>query len=197
MRGLEGPVRHHTLFTETPCERDPFTVDHSKWLRRPLPISALEYAANDVYNISLLFHHFQRQGYIHPPLPAHSLKYVRLWSDAAPQPNDRYRSHPILPLEILDSPLDTAQLMCTGCHRTLACSSFATTFVPKCLVCSAIGAKLQREQVTLQTRGYSIDFDDVLWNELYGGDDGDWFEQDEWDDYPETGRDFEGIWDSD
>jgi hypothetical protein len=64
-------------------------------------------------------------------------------------------------------------------------------------VCSAIGAKLQREQVTLQTRGYSIDFDDVLWNELYGGDDGDWFEQDEWDDYPETGRDFEGIWDSD
>ncbi|KAJ7718363.1 ribonuclease H-like domain-containing protein [Mycena maculata] len=60
------------------------TVDHSQWMRRPLPSSALQYAANDVYNISLLFDHFCQKGYISQSLSASSLKYVRLWSDAAP-----------------------------------------------------------------------------------------------------------------
>ncbi|KAJ6569066.1 hypothetical protein B0H19DRAFT_1256742 [Mycena capillaripes] len=109
-------------------------VDHNGWMDRPLP--------------HLLFDHFLRKRYIDSSLSVRSVKYVQLWSDAAPHSDDIYRLHPILPLEILHTPVDTAQSVCTGCRRTLGRSSFATTSLLKCLVCSAIDAKLDSEQPT-------------------------------------------------
>ncbi|KAJ7692892.1 hypothetical protein B0H17DRAFT_894289, partial [Mycena rosella] len=77
-------------------------VDHTQWMCRPLLSDNLQYTADKVYNIGLLFDHFVQKGYITPPLLAPSMKYVRLWSDAQPTSMNVYRSHPIMPLKILE-----------------------------------------------------------------------------------------------
>ncbi|KAJ7120234.1 hypothetical protein C8R44DRAFT_877673 [Mycena epipterygia] len=66
-------------------------------------------------------------GYIDAPLSPRSLQYIRLWSDAPPRASDVYRSHPILPLEIIQSPGasdSSAMFTCTGCRRSLSRPSF-------------------------------------------------------------------------
>ncbi|KAJ6597787.1 hypothetical protein DFH09DRAFT_1304550 [Mycena vulgaris] len=148
---------------------------------------------NDVYSISLLFDHFIRQGYINPSLSACSLKYVRLWSDSPPSSTDVYRSHPIKPLEIFESsPHESAASKCTGCRRTLGRSSFPSTSQSRCFVCTAISARTERGG-EYRTTSMDLDYFDLN-DDDYGHDDFDLFEEaDDWDDYPETGRDFD--WD--
>ncbi|KAJ6626693.1 hypothetical protein B0H10DRAFT_1998138 [Mycena sp. CBHHK59/15] len=174
-------------------------ADHAQWMRRPLSSSGLQYAADDVYNISLLFDHFLQQGYIDPSLPARSLKYVRLWSDAPPHPTDVYRSHPILPLEILEPPPPAPpMIMCTGCHRDLRRPSFPSTSPPnqmRCFVCAAIIVKTRSEEHGGLRTGF-MDLEDIyLYDDDDGRDDFDLFEDmedyDPWDEYQETAADFE------
>ncbi|KAF7339166.1 3-5 exonuclease and kh-i domain-containing protein [Mycena venus] len=129
-------------------------VDHNGWMDRPLPP-------------------VRSERYIDPSLSVRSVKYVQLWSDAAPQPDDTYRLHPILPLEILHTPVDTAQFICTGCRRTLGRSSFPTTSLPKCFVCFAIDAKLESKQSTplpqpAPETGSSRGWDDIQYREFCG-----------------------------
>ncbi|KAJ7718473.1 ribonuclease H-like domain-containing protein [Mycena olivaceomarginata] len=176
-------------------------ADHSQWMRRPLPSTALQYAVNDVYNISLLFDTLSREGYLGSSLPAQSLRYIRLWSDAAPRHGDKYRSHPILPLEILDTPTTNSPLItCSECCRSLRDVSFLqnppSVLLPalrQCYVCDAIMRRSWRPSESSFTRRF---IDDDLEDLIYGGDSNYSYSDDEWD-WPETGRDFEGIPDSD
>ncbi|KAJ7804940.1 ribonuclease H-like domain-containing protein [Mycena olivaceomarginata] len=146
-------------------------ADHSQWM------------PNDVHNISLLFDTLSRE--------AQSLRYIRLWSDAAPRHGDKYCSHPILPLEILDTPTTNSPLItCGECCRSLRDVSFLqnspSVLLPalrQCYVCDAIMCRSWRPSESSFTRRF---IDDDLEDLIYGGDSNYSYR-----------RDFEGIPDSD
>lgn len=117
---------------------DKAKVNHSLWLRRPLDIQLLQYAAYDAYLIELVYGAFERRGTLDRELEEISQRYISIWSDKKPEQTDKYRQHPLLPLNILTyslpSPFDR---QCAGCQRLLPSSCFTSTSLKesKCLVC--------------------------------------------------------------
>ncbi|KAJ3967574.1 ribonuclease H-like domain-containing protein [Lentinula raphanica] len=140
-------------------------VDHDIWTTRPLPLQHLQYAAHDVELIHILHSHFSNENYIVPHLSVllyQSKLYVSLWSDAPPVPGDDYRSHPLLPLEIISaqSPTidgllksTTPSVMCKGCLRSLTLGSFPVVNTRDgvvsefCIVCYVLPIYLEMKRM--------------------------------------------------
>ncbi|KAJ3755442.1 ribonuclease H-like domain-containing protein, partial [Lentinula raphanica] len=132
LQGLDGCMIEHKCVMTTGGKKQ---VNHDIWMDRPVPDEHLQYAAHDVEMIHTLYAHLTQQGYINPYLRIllyQSKRYVSIWSDAPPVLGDDYRSHPILPLEIIDAFPENeygsrpakGTIVCGGCARTLTTDSF-------------------------------------------------------------------------
>jgi exonuclease 3'-5' domain-containing protein 1 len=126
------------------------TVDHSKWLQRPLPALYLSYAAHDVYVIGIIYDHFFQKRYLVKSLPEQSARYISIWENDQPLKDDVYRRNPLLPLEILSTSSNQTKVRaCSGCKRDLTLRSFEGNGT-KCWVCMAVdeseGSKWERER---------------------------------------------------
>ncbi|KAJ3727745.1 ribonuclease H-like domain-containing protein [Lentinula raphanica] len=132
LQGLGGCMIEHKCVMTTGGKKQ---INHDIWMDRPVPDEHLQYAAHDVEMIYTLYAHLTQQGYINPYLRIllyQSKRYVSIWSDAPPVSGDDYRSHPILPLEIIDafpeneygSRPTKGTIVCGGCARTLTTDSF-------------------------------------------------------------------------
>ncbi|KAF9074508.1 hypothetical protein BDP27DRAFT_1390629 [Rhodocollybia butyracea] len=172
LQGLGSSLVDHGCVDKSPKK----SIDHDSWMARPLSPSHLQYAAYDVVLISKLYTHFLSCGYIQSPIPSSlistSQKYISLWSDLQPSPDDVYRSHPLLPLEILEidflapTKVNTASvtestIKCSGCARYLSSSSFITPSLRSstrfCYICTAVPfwkqtLQLRKEQREMRER---------------------------------------------
>ncbi|KAJ3991437.1 ribonuclease H-like domain-containing protein, partial [Lentinula boryana] len=123
LQSLGGCLEEHGCKSTSPKKH----VDHETWLTRPLSSEYLEYAAHDVEIIHALYTHFIEAGYIqHPFLSlnlSQSKRYISIWNDAPPEQGNIYRSHPLLPLEIIDFIPSNTTITCQGCSRNLSSSS--------------------------------------------------------------------------
>ncbi|KAJ3737447.1 ribonuclease H-like domain-containing protein, partial [Lentinula guzmanii] len=124
LQSLGGCLEEHGCKSTSPKKH----VNHETWLTRPLSSEYLEYAAHDVEIIHALYTHFIQAGYIQHPLLSLNLsqskRYISIWNDAPPEQGNIYRSHPLLPLEIIDFIPSNTTITCQGCSRNLSSSSF-------------------------------------------------------------------------
>ena len=143
--GKQSSENMHTDYTEENAILICPLVNHSSWLNRPLTEEYLRYASQDVYLIRLLYAHFKMQGYISDRLPAQSARYVAIWQDEKPQKTDKFRRHPILPLQILDHNSNSPTVLCVGCRRHLPETECPKAAGPMkhhmCWVCRAINLR--------------------------------------------------------
>ncbi|KAJ8695703.1 hypothetical protein PTI98_008277 [Pleurotus ostreatus] len=110
-------------------------VNHSLWLRRPLDVQLLQYAAYDAYLIELVYAAFERRGILDRELEEISQRYISIWSDQKPERSDVYRQHSLLPLNILThSPPSPFDRQCAGCRRLLPSNCFTSTSLKQTLV---------------------------------------------------------------
>ncbi|KAJ3758067.1 ribonuclease H-like domain-containing protein [Lentinula raphanica] len=162
LNGLGQCLVEHGCVARTEGKKQ---VDHDIWTTRPLPLQHLHYAAHDVELIHILYSHFTLKNYIVPHIPVllyQSKLYVSLWSDAPPVPGDDYRSHPLLPLEIISaqSPTidgllksTTPSVMCKGCLRSLTLGSFPVVNTRDrvisefCIVCYVLPIYLEMKRM--------------------------------------------------
>ncbi|KAJ7769939.1 ribonuclease H-like domain-containing protein [Mycena metata] len=149
--GLEQTVREHGIAVGAEELSIKGRFKHTSWLHRPLPQTALVYAANDITLIAHLWQEFVDQGYIDGKLAEQSLRYVRLWT-TGPQinVNHRYKLHALLPLEILGDPTVDRTKLCSLCERVFPQRCFSVTSWNrdanrKCLVCRAIGIRIIKQ----------------------------------------------------
>ncbi|KIM24703.1 hypothetical protein M408DRAFT_331672 [Serendipita vermifera MAFF 305830] len=119
------------------------SVNHDKWLDRPMDETSLRYAAEDICKIQQLYDVFMEEGYIdEETLVQQSASYLALNADARPR-GDKYQGHGLFPLAVLAkvSPL-TPLMQCRGCERRLPASCFARSKSRDrghiCFVCRAV-----------------------------------------------------------
>ncbi|KAE9382344.1 hypothetical protein BT96DRAFT_774712, partial [Gymnopus androsaceus JB14] len=120
LQGLGPCLVDHQCMSTSPKKH----VDHETWKERPLSPQHLQYAAHDVVLIDILHSCFLQDGYIDSELPSQSQLYVSLWSDAPPHPENIFRSHPLLPLDILKTSPSSPKMTCPGCARLLSLPCF-------------------------------------------------------------------------
>ncbi|KAJ8462612.1 hypothetical protein ONZ45_g17874 [Pleurotus djamor] len=79
-------------------------VDHGKWLDRPLSQEYLNYAANDVRLIELLYHKLSEESFIYDvdELAITSQRYLGVWNGERTALDDKFTQHSLLPLNIVD-----------------------------------------------------------------------------------------------
>jgi exonuclease 3'-5' domain-containing protein 1 len=116
--------------------------------------------------MQLLYNHFKQSSYIGDNLAVKSGRYVAIWKDAKPKTTNEYRSHGLLPLNVLDYDEYGVTRSCVGCERNLpkgAYSNSAWKGVSRkqCLVCRAISVRQnQRERAERHDDDWEDDFDD-------------------------------------
>ncbi|KAE9406142.1 hypothetical protein BT96DRAFT_283577 [Gymnopus androsaceus JB14] len=156
LQGLGPCLVDHQCMSTSPKKH----VDHETWKERPLSPQHLQYAAHDVVLIDILHSCFLQDGYIDSELPSQSQLYVSLWSDAPPHPDDIFRSHPLLPLDILKTNPSSPKLTCPGCARLLSLPCFPVRVkqsIPAhlanhCWVCLAVPQWLYMMRVRKEQR---------------------------------------------
>ena len=122
-------------------------VDHTLWLRRPLPQSYLDYASADVALINTLYDRFARLRYITPLLSSQSELYIAAWKHQQPTSYETHLRHPLLPLGVLNPPeAPSPTISCTICSRELDETAFpalSRNFISehRCWVCRAVAAR--------------------------------------------------------
>jgi exonuclease 3'-5' domain-containing protein 1 len=122
-------------------------MDHSRWLWRPLDKIALQYAAEDIAKICLLYYKLVEEGYINQDVLARqSASYIALHAVARPNRGDRYQRHGLLPLALLTEMPSGTKVRCQGCKRDLPLSAFAQGNTVShrngyCFVCRAVDTK--------------------------------------------------------
>ncbi|KAK7448067.1 hypothetical protein VKT23_013823 [Stygiomarasmius scandens] len=133
-------------------------VDHDTWMQRPLTDQQRVYAAKDLYLIFILLEYFQEAQYLSEDLPMWSQRYISIWSDAQPDDENVYRSHPLLPLEILRfDPTKvnvSSNRFCDGCQRSLSVRSFPLNHAHGtrssggrfCFVCMAVPLWIKKQE---------------------------------------------------
>jgi len=121
------------------------------WLDRPLSPRLIQYAANDIYVIDLLYNHFLQKNWIKPnSLPlllAQSKRYVSTqWLQGRTDHSNVFRMGALLPLDVLTNPQGTCE-RCSGCGRMLSLSCFehmrqsGIIRKSRCRLCNVIAAK--------------------------------------------------------
>lgn len=158
-------------------------MDHSKWLQRPLEKSALQYAAEDIHMICLLYFKFVEKEYINQNILARqSASYIALHAKARPNGSDRYNRHGLLPLALLTEVPSATKVQCQGCKRDLPFSAFVQEdSIARgnryCFVCRAVDAKAKYGGKAHFHTYVDLDYDEGF------------------DDIPDYGDDFDDIWD--
>lgn len=169
------------------------TVRHDLWLCRPLPRNYAGYAATDAEMIHALYDIFTEKSFITSGLPAQSMRYITIWKDRQPGASDSHLRHPLLPLEILEAPDDSASATmraCDTCRRLLSENAFVReSGVPRCIavsskkckVCLAIAARNGETGASYNqsTRMRAQDIEDMILEEQERAD----REMDEFDDW--------------
>ncbi len=142
-------------------------MTHEYWAKRPLADEYLRYAARDVHHIELLYNHFKKEEYINDQLLAKSAHYVAIWKDAKPHQTDEFRSHPLLPLNILDCHVQAQTRSCVGCRRNLPQMAFSKAAWKEmskrqCWVCRAINVRneMHRDWDRDEDNDYGYDSED-------------------------------------
>ncbi|KDQ17732.1 hypothetical protein BOTBODRAFT_105228 [Botryobasidium botryosum FD-172 SS1] len=191
LNGLESCAREHGVRT-TPKLDGPFI--HDNWMKRPLRDDSLEYAARDIRLLAGVYACFQEKSYMDEcDLLLQSQKYVSLW-DAPPRSHDTYKSHPLLPLDILQLPSSREALVeCVGCKRRLTTQSFSKTGLRlpskrRCWVCLAVSVQQHTKQ--------QWDRDDDLdceYSDEYSGF-GDSYGNDSYHDFDRDNYGYDGDW---
>jgi len=174
------------------------SVDHNRWLLRPLPQSYLSYASADVALIHALYDKFMRFHYTSPVLSSQSELYISMWKHHQPASYESHLRHPLLPLGVLNTPNASAStISCMICGRGLAETAFPAQgrnviAERRCWICRAVAAKnnsyRQREydlEESLELSEEEIDLEDPF--DFYE-------EEDDWLDAPVTYRDA-AFWD--
>jgi len=100
-------------------------------LERPVESKLLQYAANDIYAIDLLYNYFLQHRWINstnfPLILAQSQRYTRTqWQQGRTDTKNPFRMGPLLPLDVLTVPQGTLG-GCAGCERMLSLGCFETT----------------------------------------------------------------------
>lgn len=151
--------QHITLYDlEVPCLPKPILrwcstliVEHDLWMRRPLPKNYAAYAATDAEMAHALYELFISRSFVTPDLPSQSMRYITMYKHRRPSYSDSHLWHPLLPLEILDTPASDATTFqtCATCDRSLSEKAyekddkFRTLGVSStCRVCSAVKKRI-------------------------------------------------------
>jgi len=123
----------------------------AKWLERPVEPKLLQYAANDIYAIDLLYNYFLQHNWINPVnfplLLAQSQRYTRTqWQQGRTDDTHPFRMGSLLPLDVLNAPRGTLG-GCAGCARMLSLGCFetmrqqGTVRKSRCRLCNVIASK--------------------------------------------------------
>lgn len=118
------------------------------WMERPLSARLLQYAANDIYLIALLYEHFVACRWINKRDPlgllAQSRRYVSTQLEQGrTHDKDYFRMGALLPLDVLTKPRGIRE-RCSGCRRLLSLPCFDVTGTSRnsrCRVCYIIAIK--------------------------------------------------------
>jgi exonuclease 3'-5' domain-containing protein 1 len=96
-------------------------------MQRPLPVHYLEYALKDIVLIAALYHIFCTRGYMlpfhDPTVEDQSVRYLNI-HNAPLSADEVFLKSNILPLEVLEAPLETPNRQCDKCCRWLTEQSF-------------------------------------------------------------------------
>ncbi|PBK67844.1 hypothetical protein ARMSODRAFT_303822 [Armillaria solidipes] len=137
LSGLASCVQEHLRTNESKG-----SVDHKRWLERPLSQEQLGYAAKDVWLIGRIYEHFKAQNYLTENLPEQSERYVTHWKARQPEKDRYFNSHCLLPLDIIDYDARRPTKRCDGCERLLAVQCFPGETTSSegiyCWVCNAV-----------------------------------------------------------
>ncbi|KAH7108428.1 ribonuclease H-like domain-containing protein [Auriculariales sp. MPI-PUGE-AT-0066] len=125
--GLKSAPRVHGLSNLITNTREELPVDHEMWMNRPLPTHYLDYALKDIVLLAALYQIFSARGYMlpyhDPTLESQSVRYLNIHN--APLPADeQYLKSNLLPMEILQEPLERPARQCDKCQRWLTEQSF-------------------------------------------------------------------------
>ncbi|KAF5380146.1 hypothetical protein D9615_006308 [Tricholomella constricta] len=121
LNGLKNCAKEHIGYTATRGPR----FDHSLWLERPLAEDYIRHAVEDVVLICSLYLFFRDAGYLYSQISGDSMRYVSIYNDRQPTLDDGFRSHGLLPLDILDHAEGGIRGTCVYCERSLPKSCFS------------------------------------------------------------------------
>lgn len=110
-------------------------------MERPLSPEYLDYAARDARLIHILFDTFTTAGWTELLSLDESMRYITLHKYSQPRDEDQYKSHPFLPLGILNP----RSRKCGGCERQLPLECFTSLYSgEQCYVCNVCRAVAKR-----------------------------------------------------
>ncbi|KAK0494076.1 ribonuclease H-like domain-containing protein [Armillaria luteobubalina] len=145
LSGLGNCVQEHLRSNESKG-----SVDHKRWLERPLSSEQPDYAAEDVRLIGKIYKYFKAHEYLEENLPEQSERYVTLWKAQRPEKDRYFNSHCLLPLDIIDYDASRPTKQCDGCERILATQCFPREVASSdgiyCWVCNAILRKKENDK---------------------------------------------------
>ncbi|KAK0472059.1 ribonuclease H-like domain-containing protein [Armillaria novae-zelandiae] len=145
LSGLASCVQEHLRSNESKG-----SVDHKRWLERPLSSEQLGYAAKDVRLIGRIYEHFKAHNYLAENLPEQSERYVTHWKAGRPDKDRYFNSHCLLPLDIIDYDARRPTKRCDGCERLLATRCFPRETTSSdgiyCWVCNAVLRKKEHDK---------------------------------------------------
>ncbi|KAK0214121.1 ribonuclease H-like domain-containing protein [Armillaria fumosa] len=145
LSGLASCVQEHLRTNESKG-----SVDHKRWLERPLSQEQLGYAAEDVRLIGRIYEYFKAHEYLAENLPEQSERYVTRWKRQRPEKDRYFNSHCLLPLDIIDYDARRLTKKCNGCERLLAIQCFPREATSSdeiyCWVCNAILRKKENDK---------------------------------------------------
>ncbi|KAK7678046.1 hypothetical protein QCA50_018987 [Cerrena zonata] len=129
--GLDGVVRSYKLGEHLAKDTEVVAMhragESGRWMERPLPERLIQYAANDVYLIAVVYTFFLEKKWIQKELKAQSYRYI----NAEKTREDKQRRQQIgasrlLPLGVLSDPsaLYGTLHVCAWCKRLLDLGSF-------------------------------------------------------------------------
>jgi len=121
------------------------------WLERPLSPRLMQYAANDIFVIDLLYNHFLQKNWIKPSsiplLLVQSKRYISTqWQQGRTDRTNAFRLGALVPLDVLTSPAGIREC-CRGCERMLSIPCFehrsqsGVVRKSRCRLCNVIAAK--------------------------------------------------------
>ncbi|CAL1709466.1 unnamed protein product [Somion occarium] len=137
VEGLNGVVAQYNVGDNLAKDAEVVAMHKAggseRWMRRPLPDRLVQYAANDIYLIAMVYTFFIKNCWILPELQAQSARYI--FQETTREQKDlrqRNGAGRYLPLGVLSDPALSGPLYeCLLCTRSLDLSCYETTLTHK------------------------------------------------------------------